>query len=439
MEDRMILDMKRYNFNSQITWLFLLAILFSSLCGLGSKAYGEDSYCVYVVSDTRDNSINSVADTTRDIVKAIRGANNPIVTVKNLPLRFVDLADPKCLPLFKDVLKLEKGDLPFIGIAKIDSGLNFISFVDGGSFRKFSNPRSAAEAIMNRVKETLPADKKANFRPFLFTGFKTIKTTPPGADISVGGVKAGKSPLADVVVPSLKLTVTASLQNYKDTSRDFSFDYGDVKEIELDLVQQKGSLTIISNPAGADVYIDNANSGKTPLSIGNIMTGSHEILLKKSSFKDLKASVSIIESQANTQSFNLTKSKFNYSLTINSNMVEINVMNPLTHKFETKEFEMDVKSLNRKLEDALNGTDQLEPCAPVESPDLQITVEATPTEQTTLDISIKEVKSGRIIFKDQVTTSRPLMADPKNLSDAAGKVFADKAIPKIVNALGVLQ
>lgn len=57
-----------------------------------------------------------------------------------------------------------------------------------------------------------------------------------------------------------------------------------------------GSIFIQSNPTGAQIWVDNTNTGKvTPDSIINLSIGNHSITLKLSGFSDTTFTVTIIE------------------------------------------------------------------------------------------------------------------------------------------------
>ena len=54
-----------------------------------------------------------------------------------------------------------------------------------------------------------------------------------------------------------------------------------------------GSLSVVSMPAGANVYLDNAYRGLTPVVLNGIPNGDHVLLLKLDGYQDLSRTVSI--------------------------------------------------------------------------------------------------------------------------------------------------
>jgi hypothetical protein len=51
-----------------------------------------------------------------------------------------------------------------------------------------------------------------------------------------------------------------------------------------------GSIAVSSNPAGAQVFLDNTYVGITPLTIPSVQPGSHTVLIKQSGYADWQAS-----------------------------------------------------------------------------------------------------------------------------------------------------
>ena len=68
-----------------------------------------------------------------------------------------------------------------------------------------------------------------------------------------------------------------------------------------------GSVDINSTPADAEVWMDGKKVGTTPLFLNECMTGGHEVVLKKSGYKDRKLSLSVTEAQTATIAETLEK------------------------------------------------------------------------------------------------------------------------------------
>ena len=68
-----------------------------------------------------------------------------------------------------------------------------------------------------------------------------------------------------------------------------------------------GSLAITSNPAEADIYLDSANIGKTPMTLDNITPGSHTVQIKANGYMLYSVDVTVKTGENITLSPGLVK------------------------------------------------------------------------------------------------------------------------------------
>jgi hypothetical protein len=69
-----------------------------------------------------------------------------------------------------------------------------------------------------------------------------------------------------------------------------------------------GQITVRSNPSGANIYLDNAYRGLTPLTLVDIPHGSHTIILKMNGYQDWQSSVNVLSRSSADVSGTLTAS-----------------------------------------------------------------------------------------------------------------------------------
>ena len=67
-----------------------------------------------------------------------------------------------------------------------------------------------------------------------------------------------------------------------------------------------GSISASSSPSGATVFVDNVNSGVTPVTVSNIAAGSHSVRLTLSGYQDYVTSVFVNDGQTTSVSATLT-------------------------------------------------------------------------------------------------------------------------------------
>ena len=91
--------------------------------------------------------------------------------------------------------------------------------------------------------------------------------------------------LFQILLISTVLLIISSCENKSDNPVDSS-------------QTDKGSLYITSNPAGAQIWLDNSNTGQvTPDTVKNIQEGTHNITLKLTEYRDTTISVSVTAGQ----------------------------------------------------------------------------------------------------------------------------------------------
>jgi hypothetical protein len=93
-----------------------------------------------------------------------------------------------------------------------------------------------------------------------------VKTTPAGTMVSLDGQAVGPSPIT-INGPCTKRRVDLAHPRYKDEMRWISLAEGKPGSIDVALVRPTHNLTIVSNPAGATVFIAGRRAGTTPTKI----------------------------------------------------------------------------------------------------------------------------------------------------------------------------
>jgi len=68
-----------------------------------------------------------------------------------------------------------------------------------------------------------------------------------------------------------------------------------------------GSLTVTTNPMGADIHVDGLQRGVSPQTITGLAPGEHTILLKLSGYTDLTAQVTVTAGQMTVYTTDLSR------------------------------------------------------------------------------------------------------------------------------------
>ncbi len=118
------------------------------------------------------------------------------------------------------------------------------------------------------------------------------------------------------------------------------------KESKPKVPPKLGSLSVSSTPSDATVYVDNKDKGETPVTIDDLLVGSHTITISKSGYYDSTVKVTIEENKTESLSVELTKSESTYAtLAISSNVDDVTVYLNNIEKGETDGKKMNITSL----------------------------------------------------------------------------------------------
>jgi len=129
-------------------------------------------------------------------------------------------------------------------------------------------------------------------------GYLMIASEPAGAEVFLNDETTGKSTPA-LLGPLEKgsYPVSLSLAGYEAWSKTFTITSADTLSNVAALValkQPTGQLSVTSDPAGAEISIDDTETGQTtPARLENLAAGEHRLLIQKAGFEPAEQSVSI--------------------------------------------------------------------------------------------------------------------------------------------------
>jgi len=142
-------------------------------------------------------------------------------------------------------------------------------------------------------------------KPTIAEGSISIISNPSGATVYLNGAYMGKTPLSLDNVISKSHIITVKKTGYNDKTLRLSLSAGGAENLDVLLESLLGSISISSNPSGANIYLDGTFKGTTPTTLSNVPTGSHVIKITKSGYNDISKSVTVSSSQTTYISENL--------------------------------------------------------------------------------------------------------------------------------------
>lgn len=133
----------------------------------------------------------------------------------------------------------------------------------------------------------------AQLVPEARTGFLYVNSTPQGAEVYVSGQLRGRTPIS-LSLPEGSYPVELRLADYEPYRATLKVEQGRETRLEVRLTPlvRTGTLSLDSRPQGAEVYVDGALVGRTPLSL-SLPEGRHEVRLLLAGYSEYRAQVEV--------------------------------------------------------------------------------------------------------------------------------------------------
>ena len=136
-------------------------------------------------------------------------------------------------------------------------------------------------------------------------GLLDLKTSPPGATVEVDGQRAsGETPMRLKLPPGDHLVV-ANKEGYLEGRASVSVHPTGLTPLDVALKPVNGLLLVESLPTEADVLVDGAFRGKTPLLITDAPYGQRRLTLKRDGYETKVSDVRVTDRQPKLLSLEL--------------------------------------------------------------------------------------------------------------------------------------
>ena len=132
-------------------------------------------------------------------------------------------------------------------------------------------------------------------------------SVPSGAEVWLGDIKAGTTPYQNLQLSSgQNLNITLKAQDYRDLQVALTLQPGSNTPKPFQLIPAFGSLSITSEPSGADVYISGELVGQTPYSSQRLASAKYLVDIRKPLYLPLSnQTIAIEDGQRTERSFKL--------------------------------------------------------------------------------------------------------------------------------------
>ncbi|MCT4613726.1 MAG: PEGA domain-containing protein [Marinifilaceae bacterium] len=248
---------------------------------------------------------------------------------------------------------------PNYGVLNISSspenGANL--FVDGKALNKTTpsltgklSPGKHTITLMKKLykptnKEVyINAGDSLNMNIDLIPNFSNYRIyTKEDIDIYINGENKKSNNWTGKLEEGLYIFETRS-DKYYNEKKEIQVLANNDKEIELKPIAKTGILDISTTPFEADVFINDKNYGKTPLTISKLIVGKHKVSILKEGYNRIEKIVTIEENANTNLSETLTQGKKirittkipNYDLYVDNNYIGTTPIETVLAKGERK-------------------------------------------------------------------------------------------------------
>ena len=173
-----------------------------------------------------------------------------------------------------------------------DGTPEFVTVIDGG------DGSSGVSEVDPRPK---PSAKPGQLALLLFD------SVPSGAEVWLGDIKAGTTPYQNLQLkPGQKLNLTLKAPDYRDLQVALTLQPGSNTPKAFQLVPAFGSLSITSEPSGADVYLSGELVGQTPYSNQRLASAKYLVDIRKPLYLPLSnQTIAVEDGKLSEHSFKL--------------------------------------------------------------------------------------------------------------------------------------
>jgi hypothetical protein len=136
--------------------------------------------------------------------------------------------------------------------------------------------------------------------PAHIPGWITVFSSPGNVSVTLDGNYVGKTPVnsslnLEEIPPGVHIIVLV-LPGFRPLSQKITVSPNLVSTINATLipvagVDAKGSLSVISNPAGAMVFVDNQSLGVSPVTADDIAAGNHKVAIQMEGYEEYTVSI----------------------------------------------------------------------------------------------------------------------------------------------------
>ena len=201
-------------------------------------------------------------------------------------------------------------NIKIVNIEKGDVEEKVTDRIQGGMAQLLGGMEEASREIVRRIATGGDAGPAVSQQPGMVLqgkkfGSVTIESNPSGATVLIDGVENGFTPLLaeEIEVGTRKLMLIKP--GYETLTKGIMIKEKEMGTVSEVLIPKTGSLTVLSDPIGAIVYLGDTPRGKTPLDINDLPVMDHIVTVELENYEKVTQRVSVQYNENTTQKFSL--------------------------------------------------------------------------------------------------------------------------------------
>ncbi len=135
----------------------------------------------------------------------------------------------------------------------------------------------------------------------------TVNSVPPGATISINGLSRGTTPCTLERLQSGETKISLNLADHLPYQDTITLEAGETHNLDVSLKPLPSTLSLVSVPAGAKVFVDDQVRGVTPLSLESIEPGTHTIRMELDGYEPQTRSLEIQRRETRVEEFTMLR------------------------------------------------------------------------------------------------------------------------------------
>ena len=148
-----------------------------------------------------------------------------------------------------------------------------------------SEPETATPETGNRQPETASSG----------AAILSLTTTPEGAEVFLNDRRLGQTPFQSESLPAGEHRLRLVHRYYEPWEQTLRLEDDVVERIEAELQRGSGRVTIITDPPGAEIWIDGEpHDGTTPLTLSDLRSGDQQLEVRLARYRTETHSVEIL-------------------------------------------------------------------------------------------------------------------------------------------------